>query len=257
MYCSKCGLGYFLGDDAKVKKAYAEFYKNDYWHGPGNKGKQRKREASTIVDKLRRFALSLGVHPLINISHYEIIKDYVADGSLLDIGCGQGDALKFFSSKGYDVCGIEPDSIKAEKINSCFKKKVCYAEDAETFMMNGKYDIIYVCHVLEHLVSPLSFLKRIKNNLGKNSILFVEVPNCQKKEMMKISTGMESHAYHFTMQSLLLLFRKAGYDIVLSGVYDDISPNQFCSFFRSLLKIPSYKKASLSSGKKIIIIARL
>jgi 2-polyprenyl-3-methyl-5-hydroxy-6-metoxy-1,4-benzoquinol methylase len=251
MYCSKCKLGYPNDDDKKIKKAYTNFYKNDYWHT-----RTGERDFTTLIDKLKRWVVESGIPPLINISHYDIMRRYVAKGKLLDIGAGQGDALRFFNSKGYDVKGIEPDRINCNRINRRFRRKICEAKDAEQDRITGKFDVIYLCHVLEHFVSPMQFLVKIRKNLSEQGILFVEVPNCENPVEMKRSLSMESHVYHYTSQSLSGLFKKSGFRIVHLGIYNDVSPNLACSFFRALFQIPSYKTASSKRGRKIIVISK-
>lgn len=268
MYCDKCRLGYFLEEDSLVKKKLADYYKKDYWHSSsGDCGHK------ALVDKLRRFVIMLGVPPLIAVSHIKIMKEYNShnlpnhyrplDGKeqrLIDIGCGQGDALRFFKSKGYQAFGIESDKMNVKKINSLLGKGSCIQGDAENIPLNHtfkkRFDVIYLCHVLEHFVSPLEFLRKARGSLSKDGVIFIEVPNCENKKMMKISLGMESHIYHFTHKSLRMLLEKAGYKIIMSGAYNDASPSQLVSFFLALLRIPSYKKAKPMSGKKIIIIAK-
>jgi 2-polyprenyl-3-methyl-5-hydroxy-6-metoxy-1,4-benzoquinol methylase len=251
LFCNKCKLAYADCDDKIMKKAYVAYYKNNYWHAEIG-----ERDFKTAVEKLKRFIVSLGVFPLINVSHSYMINKYVPKGKMLDIGAGQGDAMHFFYKKGYEVYGIEPDEINVSRINKSFKKHFCEAKDAETELISGKYDLIYLCHVLEHFVYPLDFLVNIKKNLNKKGIIFVEVPNLNNAAMRKKTLDMQCHVYHYTLESLKKIFKKAGLKIVEAGIYRDVSPNLASSFFRSIFNKYSYASTSSDDGDKLVLIAK-
>ena len=257
MYCKKCKLGYSYADDKRIKESYKKFYEEEFWHTAYGKSKiyTPDLKSRSIMAGIR-ILRALGVSPLIAITHYDMMKKYAPDGSLIEIGPGEGYSLRFFRKK-YDVRAMEPDRINTNKINRYFRSKVCISGDAETDDIKGKYDVVYMCHVFEHLISPLKFLGRIKKNMTADGIILVEVPNCEFDEMMQTSAAKnETHIYHYTLTSIRSLFKKAGFDVLESDVYDPSSNNIFTSTVRSILHIPSYKRAPLKSGIKIVLIAR-
>ncbi|MBN2459191.1 class I SAM-dependent methyltransferase [Candidatus Woesearchaeota archaeon] len=263
LYCKKCELGYTGEDDAKIKKAYKQYYSGEYWHSR----KARKNITGTGLRqsvfrhgvKALRF---MGVHPLIAISHHEMLKEWIRaqdKGSatrFLEIGPGEGHSLRYFSNF-YDVSAIEPDKKNCQKINKRLGKKACKAGDIETDPIKGKFDVIYLSHVFEHLVYPLRFLNTVKNNLAKGGIIFIEVPNCANPSMKKSSTmENETHTFHYTSESLRNIFTKAGLRIVDLGVYSPLTYNPAKATWRSIRRIPSYRKANDKEGMNIVMIAK-
>jgi 2-polyprenyl-3-methyl-5-hydroxy-6-metoxy-1,4-benzoquinol methylase len=49
----------------------------------------------------------------------------------------------------------------------------------EQIKSNEKFDLIILSHVLEHLLNPSVFLKKIKSILSDNGILYIEVPSLE------------------------------------------------------------------------------
>jgi SAM-dependent methyltransferase len=77
------------------------------------------------------------------------------------------------------------------------------------------FDLVVAWMVVEHLHNPLEALKRIANVLKKSGIFAFSVPNAGSWEF-KLFKGywrglhLPNHLYHFTIQSLRLLLKKAG-----------------------------------------------
>lgn len=259
MYCKKCKLAYNYEDDAIIKKAYKKYYQKEYWHtqtGKSNIYNQNLKSKSVMTGI--KFLRTLGISPLIAITHYEMMKKYVPKerlGRFLEIGPGEGYSLRFFSKK-YDVRSIEPDSINAKQINKYFGRKVCKSGDVETDSIEGTYDFIYMSHVFEHLVSPKKFLKKIHSHINNNGIIFIEVPNCESPTMMKSSLDNETHTYHYTLESLRLIFEKEGFEVLVCNVYKSITDNALISIFKSIFHIPNYEKTYSKSGMKLVLIAK-
>jgi len=257
MYCKKCKLGYSYEDDKVIKNAYKKFYQQEYWHT--NYGKSKIYDPNfknRIVMAGIRVLRALGVSPLIAISHYDMMKKYAPRGSFIEIGPGEGYSLRFFNKK-YNIKAIEPDKINTTNINRYFKRRVCINGDIETDKIKGKYDVVYMSHVFEHLVSPLKFLHKIKNNMKDDGIIFIEVPNCECDKMMDSSASKnETHVYHFTLSSIRAVLKNEGFEILSSDVYNASTNNIFASTVRAMFYTPSYKKVPLKVGTKIVLIAK-
>jgi len=257
-YCKLCSLGYAYEDDNKIKNAYKRYYQNEYWHSREGK----KNVYGNIIGQLiRTSGLKIirffRIYPLMAISHHEIIKKYSEKKRLLEIGPGLGYTLRYFHSKGFQVKAIEPDKVNASRINKYFGKMICANGDSEKIRIKDKFDIIYMCHSLEHIVSPLAFLKKIRDNMEKDSIIFVEVPNCENKKMMHSSAvENETHVYHYTKKSLKSVFEKSGFTILHSDVYDDKTKNVLFSIIKSIFQIPNYKTENRKTGMKLVLVAK-
>jgi 2-polyprenyl-3-methyl-5-hydroxy-6-metoxy-1,4-benzoquinol methylase len=100
---------------------------------------------------------------------------------LLDVGCGEGWALKHFAEQGWEIQGVD------------FGKAglVAHNPQLEPFVATGNvptllkewpkpssgYDIIWLDNVLEHALEPLELLVACKRLLQPNGVLVIEVPN--------------------------------------------------------------------------------
>jgi len=97
------------------------------------------------------------------------LKDITKGKAVLDFGCGNGGFLRKVVANS--VCGIEIDR-KA--------KQFCKDNGLDTFNdldEVGKFDVITMFHVIEHLPDPISTLKEMAKHLNKKGMIVVETPN--------------------------------------------------------------------------------
>lgn len=98
--------------------------------------------------------------------------------SILDVGSGPGLFLALGRSRGWKVKGIEPSKKAAN-----FSRKELNL-DIENFFLDegtaqkiGKYDVVHMGEVLEHLPNPAKMLEISKNILNDKGIITLIVPN--------------------------------------------------------------------------------
>lgn len=99
-------------------------------------------------------------------------------GSLLDVGCGNGDFLRRMLSLGWNACGVEPDPEAAARgISQGLQVLNGTIRDIPT---NARYDVITLSHVIEHVPDPVELLrqcgKRLRQNTGR---IVLTTPNFQ------------------------------------------------------------------------------
>lgn len=143
--------------------------------------------------------------------------------SVFDIGFGYAQALSYFQSKGLEVSGLEPSeeavAYARSKGLNVFQSKI---EDFY-YIGKGKYDIVLLLNVLEHLRKPIDVLKNIREKiLKRNGILIIDVPN--EFNTFQIIANKEynlnewwvcppNHINYFSFETLKEILEKSGYEI--------------------------------------------
>lgn len=102
--------------------------------------------------------------------------------TLLDVGCGTGEFLKAGSDAGFDVTGIDVDATTTEHITKKYGfRTVTGLLGPDTFPA-GKFDVVVLSHVIEHLQKPIELLGVIHGILKPNGLFVMCTPNSDSLE---------------------------------------------------------------------------
>lgn len=138
---------------------------------------------------------------------------------IFDFGCGWGNFLQTLKSPYCNVSGLEIDNDKF-----LFAKKLGIKMYKE--LPNKKFDLIIANAVFEHLENIIQNVIKIKSSLKKNGILYVTVPNCNKKRLSLMQKYIKKnfrvsgeynpieHLNYFDHNSLKSLFERNGFKLV-------------------------------------------
>lgn len=98
-----------------------------------------------------------------------------AGSSVLDIGCGQGVALKRFASRGMKATGITLNRID---VDACLAQgyDVHHMDQSMLDFPDATFDLVWCRHCLEHSIYPYFTLSQFARVLKPNGWLYVEVP---------------------------------------------------------------------------------
>jgi len=133
---------------------------------------------------------------------------------ILEIGCGYGGGIIYWHRKGYDINGLEPDRKSVERINKKLGRILVSCGKIESVGLKKKYDLLVLSHVIEHLPSLNRFFRAAAKVQADGGAVFVEVPNCEVKEVLHDSKENKAHVHHFTTKSLKNTFITHGYRII-------------------------------------------
>lgn len=94
---------------------------------------------------------------------------------ILDVGCGQGVALKLFTGKGFNPIGI---TLNTEDLAICHQKGFSVYEMDQSFLEfdEDEFDFIWCRHCIEHSVFPYYTLTELFRVLKPEGHLYIEVP---------------------------------------------------------------------------------
>ena len=135
-------------------------------------------------------------------------------GKILDLGCGKGQFLRCFSEiyKKWDLYGCDQQEGLRPEIMTIPKAKDYYTTPLEEISV--KFDFISMLYVIEHLFNPLDILYTIKAKLSDDGIIFIQTGNLAANPF---ELTVVDHSSHFTLRTLELLARKAGFEIIASS----------------------------------------
>ncbi|TWJ18874.1 class I SAM-dependent methyltransferase [Geobacter argillaceus] len=94
---------------------------------------------------------------------------------ILDVGCGQGVALKPFQERGYKPIGV---TLNVTDANICQQLGFDVRVMDQSFLDfdDATFDLVWARHVVEHSFMPLYTLTEFRRVLRPGGILYMEVP---------------------------------------------------------------------------------
>lgn len=166
-------LDFYTLCDKPSQTELDEYYAQKYFQ----ESKSKAYAASYSEQELRLFRQKLE-------QRYAAIcacQDTFAYHRFLDVGCGEGFALQFFAERGYEVKGLDYSRAGIEQhhpllVGSLVEGDVFASLQAE-IAAGQRYDIIWLQHVLEHVLEPMTLLQQLKSLVAPGGVLVVTVPN--------------------------------------------------------------------------------
>jgi len=135
----------------------------------------------------------------------------VPDSKILEIGSGFGYLTYALNESNYDCTGID---LSAEAVNFANAEFGTFFSnlDVMTLMEDKKYDCIVATEVIEHLLDPSEFVKKLKTLVKPDGCIILTTPN---KSFFPDSVVWESslppiHHWWLTEKSLSVLSEKIG-----------------------------------------------
>jgi len=135
---------------------------------------------------------------------------------VIEIGCGRGEYLAIMQQFGVEAYGLEQS---AESVTQCVKNRLKvskgFVQDSTDRLNDGPFDAFFILNFLEHLPEPNSILRGIYNNLTRDGIGLVEVPNFDMILQKKLfSEFISDHLFYFTRETLNTTLRINGFEII-------------------------------------------
>ena len=122
---------------------------------------------------------------------------------VLDIGCGTGYLLGLLKKTGTtNLLGIDQSSVAANIGIRSYGVKIDVLNAFD--LIGDTFDVILLCHVLEHIVDISEFISVVHRLLSKSGIFYVEVPDALQFENFSDPRSLKSSIYvpdlftHFT-----------------------------------------------------------
>jgi 2-polyprenyl-3-methyl-5-hydroxy-6-metoxy-1,4-benzoquinol methylase len=169
--------------------------------------------------------------------------------AMLDFGCGTGDFLGFVKQHGIYAEGVEPDA-HAREVAKSVNNVDTYSLESSEDITPGKFDVITLWHVLEHvheLHAQIDYFYRWLKPGGK---LLIALPNINSYDAKKYGMYWDAldvprHLYHYAPKNLQQIIEKhhfrfeQQYPLFLDAYYVSMRSEWHCG----TPKILSYMKA--------------
>lgn len=144
----------------------------------------------------------------------ETVGDYC---SVLEIGAATGGNLNLYKEAGKKVVGIEPSSNNkrfAEKNYGIKLHDMTLDEYYDEYGCQEQYDIVFISHVLEHIVNFGEFMQKAVALSGK--YIFIELPILEEiiNEEAPFAAFTNEHVNYFSLASLKRLMEKCGCSLI-------------------------------------------
>jgi len=154
-------------------------------------------------------------------THARVARLVGGNKTVLDIGCAGGYIGAQLAQAGCTVDGIDLDSLEPGN-RKAYRK--FWKADVEKLSVKGKYDVVILADILEHLREPGALLKKLGANLKAGGHLVVSIPNVAnwKTRLHLLSgnwryreTGIldRTHLKFYTRASARALLESNGYKI--------------------------------------------
>lgn len=139
----------------------------------------------------------------------------VANGRLLDIGCGGGGFLSFIGQLGWNGEGLDFDVDAVENAASKGLKVHVGPVEAQAFSSNA-FDAVTMSHVIEHVYRPAQLIEECNRILKPGGRLVIVTPNSHSlghRLYRKHWRGLEPprHLQIFNARNLQRLTQDAGF----------------------------------------------
>ena len=205
--CDDCGL--LMANPQPSDEELARIYGGDYFLVEKNEIGQRH------VDELKQATADL---------YLDLLERYrgKAEGTLLEIGCGQGDFLVRAAARGLTVTGIEYSEHACEVARSKLRDVPDSAVMCgEISSATGQYDICACSDLIEHVRNPRLFLEQVHKLLRPDGIVFIATPTLDSWSARLLrNRWMEfkaEHLFYFKASTLQTLLIDCGFEKIIES----------------------------------------
>lgn len=233
--CTRCG--FLMTNPRPEEDQLPKYYQSEGYISHTNK-------SLNLIDSVYRVARRFTLQWKYNIVQKHSVQK---PSSLLDFGCGTGDFLLECKNRGMTISGVEPSLRARDDAGRKTGKEVTVSLN----QVVGKFDVITLWHVLEHIPDPEGTLLELKHRLQEEGTLFVAVPNYRSKDARSYGAhwagfDVPRHLWHFSKDTLDKLLSRVNLNIV------QITPMPLDAYYVSLLsekyKTGNYNVSTVTKG---------
>lgn len=233
--CNAPGCGTLWLDPRPTEAEIGKAYKNYYTHGDGQQRTFIKRTVRALALEIgaSRYgfnssvlpwggkylatavaALYPGLREHLDLQIRYLPASSMGNGRLLDVGCGDGEAMEILRDLGWQTYGVEfdPQAVEAAQRRGLDVRQGTLTDAA---FPDETFDAISSVHVIEHVHDPRAFFTESCRVLRKGGTLLAVTPNVRSRSHLQFGShwrGLEPprHLVLFTAESLKNIAQSAG-----------------------------------------------
>ncbi len=208
----QCSCGMLFVNPQPSMEFISTFYDEDYFSG------KKKHNAPGQMDlEKHRDNFMPNINKCIAMMHKRKKK-----GKYLDVGCATGHYVELFQELGWKSQGIDISEYSTEYGRTERGLDIITGDVVTAGLPKGRYDLITLLNVIEHVPDPTAMVKELERILHKNGTLAISTPNAgyMVAKMSKENWwgwNDEGHIFLFSLATLEKLLDKAGLELYAIG----------------------------------------
>jgi SAM-dependent methyltransferase len=229
VWCARCGFAY--ADTPSTQEDYDRYYA-DFSKYEDNTTSTGGGGSTWDSYRLKETAASID----------QVVANRQA--CVVDIGCANGGLLAELKERGFtNLLGIDPSPACVANASESHGIESMVGSFRQLPSDVGKFDLVIVSHVLEHVADLQSTVTDLTKLLQPGGVLYVEVPDASRYFECLVAPFQDfntEHINHFALSSLRNLFLTHGFLFEAGGqkeiptLHGCPYPAAFCFFRRGL-----------------------
>lgn len=172
-------------------------------------------------------------------------------GKLLDIGCAAGFFVAEARKFGWDAAGIEPSEYLVDWGREHLGENLVKGTLKQGDFKDGKFDILTMWDVLEHVTDPLGELTECFRICKPGGMLIINYPDFGSL-LARIAGKrwwflLSNHLYYFTPDTMKKILEKAGFEVLKFSMHWQTLPLGYLSEIAGM-----YSKTLSRAGGRIL-----